>query len=98
MNIHYKFSLILLSGFLITIVTAYYLAMNYGNIEKYQNIDTTKIQPLNTLEKDSPELKIAYTYKKQYEMQEGETFSQILSKTELNDSEIQEIIKLTKEW
>ena len=97
MNIHYKFSLILLSGFLITIVTAYYLAMNYGNIEKYQNIDTTKIQPLNTLEKDSPELKIAYTYKKQYEMQEGETFSQILSKTELNDSEIQEIIKLTKE-
>ena len=97
MNIHNKFSLILLSGFLITIVTAYYLAMNYGNIEKYQNIDTTKIQPLNTLEKDSPELKIAYTYKKQYEMQEGETFSQILSKTELNDSEIQEIIKLTKE-
>ena len=97
MNIHNKFSLILLSGFLITIVTAYYLAMNYGNIEKYQNIDTTKIQPLNTLEKDSPELKIAYTYKKQYQMQEGETFSQILSKTELNDSEIQEIIKLTKE-
>ena len=97
MNIHYKFSLILLSGFLITILTAYYLAMNYGNIEKYQNIDTTKIQPLNTLEKDSPELKIAYTYKKQYQMQEGETFSQILSKTELNDSEIQEIIKLTKE-
>ena len=97
MNIHNKFSLILLSGFLITIVTAYYLAMNYGNIEKYQNIDTTKIQPLNTLEKDSPELKIAYTYKKKYEMQEGETFSQILSKTELNDSEIQQIIKLTKE-
>ena len=97
MNIHNKFSLILLSGFLITILTAYYLAMNYGNIEKYQNIDTTKIQPLNTLEKDSPELKIAYTYKKQYQMQEGETFSQILSKTELNDSEIQEIIKLTKE-
>ena len=97
MNIHNKFSLILLSGFLITIVTAYYLAMNYGNIEKYQNINTTKIQPLNTLEKDSPELKIAYTYKKKYEMQEGETFSQILSKTELNDSEIQQIIKLTKE-
>ena len=41
--------------------------------------------------------KIAYTYKQNYEMQEGETLSQILRKTELNDNEIQEIIKLTKE-
>ena len=97
MNIYSKFGLVLLSGLLITIVIAYYLTINYGDIKKYQNIDTTKIQPLDTLKKDSSELKIAYTYKKQYEMQEGETFSQILRKTELNDSEIQEIIKLTKE-
>ena len=97
MNIYSKLGLVLLSGLLITIVTAYYLTINYGDIKKYQNIDTTKIQPLDTLKKDSTELKIAYTYKKQYEMQEGETFSQILRKTELNDSEIQEIIKLTKE-
>ena len=97
MNIYNKFSLIILSGLLITISTAYYLTMNYGDIKKYQNLNSIKTQPLDTLEKYSPELKIAYTYKKKYEMKEGETFSQILQKTELSDIEIQEIIKLTKE-
>ena len=97
MNIYNKFSLIILSGLLITISTAYYLTMNYGDIKKYQNLNSIKTQPLDTLEKYSPELKIAYTYKKKYEMQEGETFSQILRKTELNDNEIQEIIRLAKE-
>jgi len=97
MNIYNKFSLIILGGLLITIATSYYLAINYGDIKKYQNINTPKTQLLDTSEKDSLELKIEYTYKKKYEMQEGETFSQILRKTELNDNEIQEIIKLTKE-
>ena len=97
MNIYNKFSLIMLGGLLITIATSYYLAINYGDIKKYQNINTSKTQLLDTSEKDSPELKIEYTYKKKYEMQEGETFSQILRKTKLNDNEIQEIIKLTKE-
>ena len=97
MNIYNKFSLIILSGLLITLATAYYLSVNYGDIEKFQNQNTTKTQLLETLEKNSSEIKIAYTYKQNYEMQEGETFSQILRKTELSDSEIQEIIKLTKE-
>ena len=97
MNIYNKFSLIILSGLLITISTAYYLTMNYGDIKKYQNLNSIKTQPLDTLEKYSPELKIAYTYKKKYEMQEGENLSQILRKTELNDNEIQEIIRLAKE-
>ena len=97
MNIYNKFSLIILGGLLITIATSYYLAINYGDIKKYQNINTPKTQLLDTPEKDSPELQIAYTYKKQYEMQEGETFSQILQKTKLNNNAIQEIIKLTKE-
>ena len=97
MKIYSKFSLIIFSGFLITIAISYYLAMNYGDIKKYQNINTIKNQPLDTLEKGSPELKIAYTYKQKYEMKEGETFSQILRKTKLNDQEIQQIINLTKE-
>ncbi len=97
MNIYNKFSLIILSGLLITISTAYYLTISYGDIKKYQNLNSIKTQPLDTSKKYSPELKIAYTYKKKYEMQEGETFSQILRKTELNDNEIQEIIRLTKE-
>ena len=97
MNIYSKFSLTILSGLLITLAIAYYLTINYGDIKKYQNTDTIKTQQIITPEKDSPELKIAYTYKKQYEMQEGETFSQILQKTKLNNNAIQEIIKLTKE-
>jgi len=97
MNIYNKFSLTIVSGLLITLATVYYLVMNYGDIKKSKNIDIAKTQKLLTSEKDSPELKIAYTYKKQYKMKEGETFSQILRKTELNDSEIQEIITLTKE-
>jgi len=97
MNIYSKFSLTILSGLLITLATVYYLAINYGDTKKYQNTDTIKTQQITTPEKDSPELKIAYTYKKQYEMQEGETFSQILQKVKLNNNAIQEIIKLTKE-
>ena len=97
MNIYSKFSLTILSGLLITLAIAYYLTINYGDIKKYQNTDTIKTQQIITPEKNSPELKIAYTYKKQYEMQEGETFSQILQKTKLNNNAIQEIIKLTKE-
>ena len=97
MNIYNKFSLTILSGLLITLATVYYLAINYGDTKKYQNTDTIKTQQIITPEKDSPELKITYTYKKQYEMQEGETFSQILQKTKLNNNAIQEIIKLTKE-
>ena len=97
MNIYSKFSLTILSGLLITLAIAYYLTINYGDIKKYQNTDTIKTEQIITPEKDSPELKIAYTYKKQYEMQEGETFSQILQKTKLNNNAIQEIIKLTKE-
>ena len=97
MNIYSKFSLTILSGLLITLATVYYLAINYGDTKKYQNTDTIKTQQIDTPEKDSPELKIAYTYKKQYEMQEGETFSQILQKVKLNNNAIQEIIKLTKE-
>ena len=97
MKIYNKFSLMILSGLLTTIAVAYYLAINYGDINKYQNINTFKTQPIDTLEKDSPELKIEYTYKQKYEMKEGETFSKILRKTKLNDQEIQQIIKLTKE-
>ncbi len=97
MNIYNKFSLIMLSGLLITMVTAYYLAINYGDIKKKQNINTSKNETLDTSEKDTSEIKIAYTFKQKYEMQGGETFTQILRKTELNDNEIQEIIKLTKE-
>tara|TARA_Y100001970_G_C14205673_1_gene843806 strand:- start:975 stop:2243 length:1269 start_codon:yes stop_codon:yes gene_type:complete len=97
MNIYSKSSLIILSGFLSTLAIAYYLSVNYGDIKKYQNLNTSKTQPLNSSEEYSPELKIAYTYKQKYEMQEGETFSQILRKTELNDKEIQEIINITKE-
>jgi len=97
MNIYNKFSLILLVGLLATIATAYYLSINYGDIKKYSNLNTTKTLQLDTSENNSPKLKIAYSYKKKYEMQEGETFSQILRKTELNDNEIQEIIKLSKE-
>ena len=78
MKIYSRFSLIMLSGLLIMIATAYYLVINYGDIKKYQNINTSKTQLLDTSEKDSPELKIEYTYKKKYEMREGETFSQIL--------------------
>ena len=87
----------MLSGLLITMVTAYYLAINYGDIKKKQNINTSKNETLDTSEKDTSEIKIAYTFKQKYEMQGGETFTQILRKTELNDNEIQEIIKLTKE-
>ena len=97
MNIYSKFNLTILSGLLITLATVYYLVINYGDTKKYQNTDTIKTQQITTPEKDSPELKITYTYKKQYEMQEGETFSQILQKTKLNNNAIQEIIKLTKE-
>ena len=82
---------------MITLATVYYLVINYGDTKKYQNTDTIKTQQITSPEKDSPELKIAYTYKKQYEMQEGETFSQILQKIKLNNNAIQEIIKLTKE-
>ncbi len=97
MNIYSKFSLTILSGLLIMLATVYYLVINYGDTKKYQNTDTIKTQQIITPEKDSLELKIAYTYKKQYEMQKGETFSQILQKTKLNKNAIQEIIKLTKE-
>ena len=97
MNIYNKFNLTILSGLLITLATVYYLVINYGDTKKYQNTDTIKTQQITSPEKDSPELKIAYTYKKQYEMQEGETFSQILQKIKLNNNAIQEIIKLTKE-
>ena len=97
MNIYSKFNLTILSGLLITLATVYYLVINYGDTKKYQNTDTIKTQQITTPEKDSPELKITYTYKKQYEMQEGETFSQILQKIKLNNNAIQEIIKLTKE-
>ncbi len=97
MNIYNKYSLIIFGGVLITLASAYYLAVNYGDIGKFQNLNTPKTQLPETSEKDLPEIKITYAYKQNYEMQEGETFSQILRKTELNDSEIQEIIKLTRE-
>ena len=97
MNIFNKSSLTIISGFLIIIFVTYYLASNYGDINKYQNISSSKNTNYDKSEKSSPELEIAYTYKKIYEMKEGETFSQILRKTQLNDNEIQKIIKLTEE-
>ena len=97
MNIFNKSSLTIISGFLIIIFVTYYLASNYGDINKYQNISSSKNTNYEKSEKSSPELQIAYTYKKIYEMKEGETFSQILRKTQLNDNEIQKIIKLTEE-
>ena len=66
MNIYNKFSLTILSGLLITIATAYFLAINYGDIKKYKKIDIAKTQQLLISEKYLPELKITYTYKKQY--------------------------------
>ena len=83
MNIYNKFSLIILGGLLITIATSYYLAINYGDIKKYQNINTPKTQLLDTSEKDSPELKIEYTYKKKYEMQERRNFFSNTSKDKI---------------
>ena len=97
MNIFNKSSLTIISGFLIIIFVTYYLASNYGDINKYQNISSSKNTNYDKSEKNSPDLQIAYTYKKIYEMKEGETFSQILRKTQLNDNEIQKIIKLTEE-
>ena len=97
MNIFSKSSLTIITGFLIIVFVTYYLAMNYGDINKYQSISSSENTNYDKSEKSSPELQIAYTYKKIYEMKEGETFSQILRKTQLNDNEIQKIIKLTEE-
>ena len=97
MNIFSKSSLTIISGFLIIVFVTYYLAMNYGDINKYQSISSSENTNYDKSERSSPELQIAYTYKKIYEMKEGETFSQILGKTKLNDNEIQNIIKLTEE-
>ncbi len=97
MNIFSKSSLTIISGFLIIVFVTYYLAINYGDINKYQSISSSENTNYDKSERSSPELQIAYTYKKIYEMKEGETFSQILGKTKLNDNEIQNIIKLTEE-
>ncbi len=97
MNIFSKSSLTIITGFLIIVFVTYYLAMNYGDINKYQSISSSENTNYDKSERSSPELQIAYTYKKIYEMKEGETFSQILGKTKLNDNEIQNIIKLTEE-
>ncbi len=96
MNIYNKYILFLFFGLLMTLITTYLLTINYGEVKNYQETSIIKTQNSGELE-NNDNLAITYTYKKKYEMQEGETFSQILNRTKLNDNEIQEIIKLAKE-
>ena len=97
MNIYSKYNLILFSGLLIIITIAYFLLANYGEIKRYKKIETSTTKELNESEKSVPQLNIIYTFRKKYKMQDGETFTQILKKTNLDGKDIQEIISLTKE-
>ncbi len=97
MNIFDKSSLTFFGSLVIVLSITYYLLINYSDFNKYQIIDSENSKYPEITDKDLTELDVSYTYRKIYEMQEGETFSQILRNMKLNDEEIQEVIKLTKE-
>ena len=88
MNIYNKYILFLFFGLLMTLITTYLLTINYGEVKNYQETSIIKTQNSGELE-NNDNLAITYTYKKKYEMQEGETFSQILNRTKLNHKSIQ---------
>ena len=97
MNIFDKSSLTFFGSLVIVLSITYYLLINYSDFNEYQIIDSENSKYPEITDKDLTELHVSYTYRKIYEMQEGETFSQILRNIKLNNEEIQEVIKLTKE-
>ena len=92
-----KYSLAIFSCLLLVIYLAYYLAINFGKLKHSEDSKKIIDTKLPTNNEENYALDISYTFKEQYQMEDGETFSKILKKIDLEDKEIQEIINLTKQ-
>ena len=92
-----KYTLAIFSCLLLVIYLAYYLAINFGELKHSEDSKKIIDTKLPTNNEENYALDISYTFKEQYQMENGETFSKILKKIDLEDKEIQEIINLTKQ-